>query len=291
MTQVTQVDTGVEGNTDSSTRARAWCMTLNNYSNEEFVFLTQHFEKKCTKYIVGKEVGDMKTPHLQIYVRFKSAIRFGTLKKLNDRMHIEKAKGSDEQNWTYCAKGGDYTSNYDCMTPRERALKLCQGEYKDVKWHKWQQEVLDILNTKPDNRSIYWYYDRIGNVGKSFLCKYICMNYKIIMCDGKKNDILNQVNVALESYIPEIVIMDIPRSGMEYVNYGVIEQLKNGCLYSGKYEGGKCIFPHPHVIIFGNNKPVENEMSSDRWIIRNVTPPAVGASHHISPTPRTPSSV
>lgn len=268
---MTHVDTGEEGNTKTSSRARAWCLTLNNYSDEEYDFLVQHFDKKCMRYIIGKEVGVKNlTPHLQMFVRFKSAIRFSTLKKINDRLHIEKARGTDEQNWEYCSKGGDYTSNFDCMTPRERAIKLRQEEYKNVKWKEWQQDILDILDKKPDKRSVYWFWDDKGNIGKSFLATYICMNYDVVVCDGKKNDILNQVNVALEKYIPKVAILDIPRSSIDYVNYSVIEKLKDGCLYSGKYEGGMCIFPQPHVIIFANREPDRREMSSDRWIIRQL---------------------
>lgn len=270
MAQVVQSGTGERGNTKTLSRARAWALTLNNYTQEEYDVLVQYFKRKCTKYIVGKEIGEEKTPHLQMYVRFKSGIRFKTLKDINNRLHIEKAKGTDAQNWDYCSKDGDYVSNYDCMNPRERAIMLRKQEYKNVVWKKWQQDILDILDKKPNKRTIHWFWDETGNIGKSFLATYICMNYDVVVCDGKKNDVLNQVNTALEKYIPKVAILDIPRSSVDYINYSVIEKLKDGCLYSGKYEGGLCIFPQPHVIIFANCEPDRREMSADRWVITKL---------------------
>ena len=70
--------------------------------------------------------------------------------------------------------------------------------------------------------------------------------------------------------IPEIILLDIPRASKDFINYGAIEQLKNGCLYSGKYEGGDCIFPHPHVICFANEEPDKDMMSKDRWDIIKI---------------------
>jgi hypothetical protein len=56
------------------------------------------------------------------------------------------------------------------------------------------------------------------------------------------------------------------------VNYGAIEQIKNGLLFSGKYEGGQCVFNQPHVIVFANAEPKEEQMSMDRWDIREISP-------------------
>lgn len=69
---------------------------------------------------------------------------------------------------------------------------------------------------------------------------------------------------------PEIVLLDIPRYNKEFTNYGVLEELKNGMIYSGKYEGGLCVFRSPHVIVFSNSKPDKNIMSKDRWNIVNI---------------------
>ena len=62
-------------------------------------------------------------------------------------------------------------------------------------------------------------------------------------------------------------MLDIPRHQLDYVGYGALEQLKNGMIYSGKYEGGTCLFDNPHVIVFANEPPKIEKMSLDRWKI------------------------
>jgi len=46
--------------------------------------------------------------------------------------------------------------------------------------------------------------------------------------------------------------------------------LKDGVVFSGKYEGGARLFPPPHVIIFANFLPDFTKLSADRWVIRTL---------------------
>lgn len=69
---------------------------------------------------------------------------------------------------------------------------------------------------------------------------------------------------------PSIIIYDIPRTQLEYVNYDALEKLKNGMAMSGKYEGGMILMPHPHVVVFANQPPDESKLSSDRWFIHEI---------------------
>lgn len=86
----------------SNTRSRAYCLTINNYTEEERQFLMGYGP---TEYIiVGDEIGKEGTRHLQIYFRLKNAKSFSKIKKEFPRAHIEIAKGSDEQNRIYCSK-------------------------------------------------------------------------------------------------------------------------------------------------------------------------------------------
>ncbi len=272
--KLTQLDTnrmGKLGNTKTNLRSRKFCITLNNFSKVEYSSLLKHFKLESLKYIVGKE-GDTKTPHLQIYVIYKNARSFKSIKDICPRGHIEKAKGSLIQNFEYCSKEGNYVANFDIRTTKEKAIDLCLQEYKDVVWKPFQTRVLDLIEArlKSKKRFIYWFYERTGNVGKSFLCKYIVMKYKVIIGEGKKNDVFNQINTFMLTDIPEIVLLDIPRDNLDFINYGAIESIMNGCIYSGKYEGGVCIFPKPLVIVFANDKPDKTRMSLDRWKISKI---------------------
>ena len=64
-----------------------------------------------------------------------------------------------------------------------------------------------------------------------------------------------------------MVVCDIPRHSLEYVNYATLESLVNGMVVSGKYEGGKAFFDSPVVVVFANEPPKKEKMSADRWDI------------------------
>lgn len=280
VTQMTQMTQGGLGNTKTkpdtkvskpcNTRSRKWCFTENNYEEKRVTQLHKLFKNEKCQYIVGKEVGENGTPHLQGYVEYKNPRSFSSMKKLlSTRVHLEKARGNTRQNYDYCSKDGDFITNMDFRTFRQKLKdKVLEKEYKDVVWKDWQQEILDI---KQDNRKIYWYWDKDGNIGKSYLVKYMAITRDVIICDGKKNDIYNQVNTMLDNEKePTIILCDIPRTSIDYINYGVLEKLKDGCIYSGKYEGGMCVFTNPIVICLANQPPDESTMSKDRWVIKEI---------------------
>jgi hypothetical protein len=263
MTQITQI-TQSGGNTNL--RLRKACFTLNNYSEDEFTQLLRNFADM--KYVIGKEIGDEGTPHLQGYVEFGKQLSFKQLKKINNRTHWERPIGTREQNRKYCCKEGNFVSTLP-IPLNERLL----NKYSDVVWKQWQQFVIDIVQGEPDTRTVHWFWERSGNVGKSFLCKYLYLKYDALICSGKKDDVFNQVKIWLDNHdqeSPKLVICDIPRSGVDFVNYGVLEKLKDGLLYSGKYEGGVCALDNMHVICFANEPPQQDTMSLDRWAIKRI---------------------
>ncbi len=63
------------------------------------------------------------------------------------------------------------------------------------------------------------------------------------------------------------MVIDIPRANEGNVSYQAIEDLKNGALFSTKYESGMCVFNSPHVVVFANMAPDLNKLSADRWNI------------------------
>lgn len=275
-----QNDTGGKGGNNKpsplrskNTMSRKWIMTINNWKEEEKKCIIDTCYKKNWKFIVGEEVGEEKgTPHLQCYIESKHAIRFNTLQKLFPRGRLEKARGSREDNWKYCSKDGIYTQNGVMPFREALKLKILTNEYKNIKWKPWQQKILDNLPKKPNRRIINWLWDSRGNCGKSYLSKYIGSTFKgVIIADGKKDNVFNQINKMMEDEIePKIIIIDVPRHNINYVNYGLIEEIKNGDIYSGKYEGGKCSFEIPHVYIFANSPPIKDRLSEDRWNIVNL---------------------
>lgn len=181
-----------------SSRSRSWCFTVNNYNDEELNILHKEKYKKQIAYaVIGEEIGENNTPHLQGYVRFKNQKIFDQLKKIYPRAHIELAKGSDNDNFNYCTKDNKYT---------EIGEKNTQGKRTDidlirqmVKEHKPMNEIafaatsyqslkhaetLMKYQDKPPSvkRNILWYYGEPGS-GKTRLAieqagedYYITMN-------------------------------------------------------------------------------------------------------------------
>uniref|UniRef100_UPI004049B2EE hypothetical protein n=7 Tax=Pseudomonadati TaxID=3379134 RepID=UPI004049B2EE len=58
---------------------------------------------------------------------------------------------------------------------------------------------------------------------------------------------------------------DIPRSQLDYLSYTGIEEVKNGCFFSSKYESEMVLYNSPHIIVFANEEPTYHKLSSDRW--------------------------
>lgn len=273
VSSATTVTTRGGGNTNPPSRnssLRRVCFTLNNYTDDEYADFIDYMTTKKYKYIIGKEIGQNGTPHLQGYIEFGTSLKFRTVKNILPRAHFEKCRGSRKDNLAYCMKDGQYNTN---IFIRENPTEVCLREYEGVVWKDWQQDVLDLIETPADRRKIIWYCDRDGNKGKSFLALYIDLTKGCIVADGKKADIFNQCLMWYQDEskpLFQVVIMDISRDGMQYVNYDMIERLKNGLLYSGKYEGGKMHIPPVHLICFANAEPDYNKMSFDRWDVRFI---------------------
>jgi hypothetical protein len=88
------------------------------------------------------------------------------------------------------------------------------------------------------------------------------------MLTGKSNDMYHMMSKFPDKN--ELFIVDCPRSQQDYINYGAIEQIKNGLVFSGKYEGAQLVFNCPHIFVFANVPPDESKMSLDRWNVRYI---------------------
>lgn len=88
-------------------RSKRWCVTLNNYTEEEELVLQSNLAQGVFSYLIyGREVGSQGTPHLQMYLETSGKMSLSSMKKIDglSRAHLEKANGSLEQNQAYCRK-------------------------------------------------------------------------------------------------------------------------------------------------------------------------------------------
>lgn len=153
-----------------------------------------------------------------------------------------------------------FRSEYNLDRVRER--------FNDVELSSWQRVLEAIVTEKPDPRKVMWYWDTVGNTGKSFMTTYLMAYHKAyVVTGGTKADIFYAYN-----YEP-IVIFDLSRDCQDknYI-YDVIENFKNGQFLSTKYMTQMKIFNTPHVIVFANFPPDQSKLSEDRWVIRELSP-------------------
>ena len=130
----------------------------------------------------------------------------------------------------------------------------------------WQQELITYVSGEPHPREIKWIWGDKGGEGKSSLAKDLVANHGAFYCAGGKTaDILY-------GYTGQsVVVMDLARDSHEYVNYGALEQLKNGLVYNTKYESGMRMFATPHVLVFSNFEPDRSKISEDRMCMMILT--------------------
>lgn len=133
-----------------------------------------------------------------------------------------------------------------------------------VPMYGWQEGVMEMLEDPqgPHERQILWVFDAFGNSGKTYLARYLRQERGAFYCNGGKG-----VDICYAYDCEPIVIFDYVRDSKDFVNYGVIEQIKNGILTSSKYESRTKIFAPPHVMVFANFAPEANKFSDDRVIL------------------------
>lgn len=258
------------GNTKTSSSKRKkqispskrWCFTLNNWTKDEYSSIVKTFSEHAKLYILGDEIGKTKgVPHIQGYVEFKNKVRPKNLVGLY-RIHWEKARGTKMQNIDYCRKDGKVLISKGVPLP----IKIISELYP---WQKRCEEL--CLRGDPCDRTIYWYWDKDGNIGKSQFCKYMIVKHKALYCaGGKYSDIMNLVfNQNMDE--TKIVLFDVPRANEGRVSYSALESIKNGMVCNTKYETGVKIFNSPVIMCFANFPPKNMEkLSQDRWKIEEI---------------------
>lgn len=268
-TQKEQIDDF--GNTKGRSRHRNYFFTLNNYKQKD---IDEILLENYSKLSMQEEKGKKGTMHLQGVIVFKNPKDFNALKKIcGGRIHWEKCR-SVKHAKKYCNKtetrnGKQWNFGWDSRIKTEY--------YDALEHHKpydWQKEVIDIVSKKPDDRKVYWYWEPKGNKGKSALAKHLAIHYGATKMEGCRKDcyfsLMKKMEKVEEEAFPSTVIFDIPRCDGNKINYNVIEDIKNGYVFSSKYESSDMVLPPMHVIVFANFEPDIEKLSEDRWIIRKL---------------------
>lgn len=261
-------------------QGRRWCFTYNYYTNytdggdAAIDKIVEVLNGWACRYAFQEEVGSKNgTPHLQGYVDFGKNPRKVDFQKrfVGMIIHWEIAIYSAEACRAYCTKdrtrkeGGRTESNM--TAPRKKHDPLAGKTL-----YRFQQEIKDLCAERadPEECTIHWYWDPVGNCGKTALIKHLLLAEPDTrtMVGGASKDAAFAITQLKK--VPECVFFNVVRSQEGFVSYAALEAIKDGLMFSPKYESGQWNEDGPHVFVFANFAPVESKLSAHRWHIVRV---------------------
>lgn len=244
-----------------------WCFTYNNYTQKNIEELIETFRDGSIHYLFQEETGENGTPHLQGFVKFPSKSR--PMEKIKDKnIHWEKCKNVNAS-IKYCCKEDTRTGEIYSSIPFPKPIKVLSED----QLYDWQKDIVEMVKKPADDRSIYWYWETKGGIGKTQFCKYLCVKYNAVVLSGKSSDAKYGIvkYEELNGLYPDIIIFDIPRTMNDFISYEALESIKNGLFFCGKYESAQVVMNPPHILCFSNEEPDVEKMSADRWHILHLS--------------------
>lgn len=243
--------------------------------------------------------------HYQGFFIFENPRAFNPVREMIAPHHLERMKGRVSQNVIYCGKEdsrvlgpwrfGELPENqgkrndleafkeavrnganfYDLMEEHSNVVAKHPGFvglYRSAHakrarvdtdiLYPWQTWLLSKAREQPEERPVYWFYDQKGGRGKTWMCKVLLQENQgnVFYSNGGK-----AADITFGYQGEKIVLFDYTRDYQDYVGYGPMEQLKNGVLFSTKYQSILKNFDPPHVFVFANFEPDFTKLSRDRW--------------------------
>jgi hypothetical protein len=139
---------------------------------------------------------------------------------------------------------------------------------EDGGFSDWQRELAGRLDEPADPRTIEFFVDPVGGRGKSwFIRKYLSTNPRAqCLSIGKRDDLAHAIDDTCN-----VFLFSIPRTTAEYLQYPILEQLKDRLVFSPKYHSTvKVLERTQHVIVFMNGEPDMTKLTADRYIINTL---------------------
>lgn len=171
------------------------------------------------------------------------------------------------------------------MRPREA---IPRKPLDEDKLYPWQLELKKIIEGEPDDRTVMWIYDKVGGTGKTKFCQMMCFNYpdkcRMINTVGQNKDFAQNIFnfIEKENWRGNTLFINLSRSYEDKCHiYKALEDTADGCITCEKYEGGVVWLPCMHVVVMANFKPKWNNLSHDRWYVREI----IGQEFSKNPVP------
>lgn len=135
--------------------------------------------------------------------------------------------------------------------------------YDNVVLRRWQNQLLTLIDHQKV-REIYWIVDPIGNNGKTFMSYYLQDLHGAMRVPNPSS-----TDFAFAYDYQNIVVFDYNRVEKKHINYSLLEDLKNGSLWSPKYMSNVKSFREKNIVVvcFANYPPDFSALSHDRWTL------------------------
>ena len=160
-------------------------------------------------------------------------------------------------------------------------LYLKQGHQIDLETavlKPWQAELMKHIDN-PSDREVFWIVGEACGEGKTWFQKYVqsLLGRKRVVAGG----INIQCNSPSISYAlskrplatTDIFLFNIGKAQNREtnVNYSFIEDLKDGNVFSSKYDSKELMIKVPNVVmVFSNTYPSKCELAPNRWKIFSI---------------------
>lgn len=279
---------GVLGNTESKPPPKKQSNACKNFSftkndipqiEEEAIKFYENYSARLLKipniiyFIFQLELGeDNKRYHLQGYIQLSIKARFTEWKDIECGAHFEPSKGSRIQNDSYCSKSDTKVlgptiwdkSKIPLYTPEQLHM------VSEDKLYDFQKQILNIIRKCNSDRYIYWFYSEKTSIGKTMIGKHLMYYDDFGLVAGDNKDIMCAI-VGKDGRKPlkKGYLFNFSNDkNLRKVSYTSMEQMKDGFIFSPKYESGGMLVPPFRCVCFANGPPVVR--NSDRWRIFEI---------------------
>lgn len=137
----------------------------------------------------------------------------------------------------------------------------------------WQTAVCGRIDgsvaSGANPRSVDFVVDPAGNSGKSWITRWALTKYPDqtqVLRIGRRDDLAHAIDET-----KTIFLFDVPRNQMIFLQYTVLEMLKDRLVFSPKYASRmKILRSVPYVAVFSNEQPDLTALTHDRYHIINI---------------------
>lgn len=248
-------------------RSRLWCITVNNYTDEDFDVWKQFVVGNCKRAILGREKGESGTPHIQGCLVFENARGFNAIKSICPKAHIEKGRNK-AASLAYCTKDGDFW-DWD-----PGAYDSCENKLANVQLKPWQQTLwYKCENFRKYRDSILIYYNKKGGAGKTSFARHYVINHpkESIIVSGGSHHIKYGLMAFTDVKENNLKVIFFNCTRDSEIPYDALECALDATWFNTKYEARMVMLKvYPLCVLFTNWRPDRMRLGENKYVIEEL---------------------